>query len=209
MAHTITDRVIAMSAIFMAAKLAKDLATRGQCDQSDFEILIRSILIENPSSTLNVYGDKLCNIRTGLISLQEHLGRDNSIRDAEIVKYAMGILIAEKLLSKRPDDLQRIGQCVQDVQRQLQHFDIEHENISANLAQTYKDTLSQLSFRIMINGNPEILSQAETTNKIRAILLAGIRAAVLWRQCGGTRWQLLFQRGKMVQESLALLQKVD
>lgn len=209
MARNLSERVIALSAIFMSAKLAKDLATRGQCDPEDYRIVIGSILVETPNDALNVYGDNLKNIRTGLISLQENLGRDSSIRDPELVKYAMSILIAEKMLSKRAEDINLIGKHVSDVKRQLQHFDIEHENISANLAQAYKDTLSQLSFRIMINGNPGLLSQTEITNKIRSLLLAGIRAAVLWRQCGGSRWQLLFGRGKMVAEVLRLLGRED
>lgn len=207
MSHSIEERVIALSAIFMAAKLAKDLATTAKCDESEYSILIRSILNESPSSTLDVYGDDLQNIRSGLISLQEHLGQDSQIRDPDLVKYVMSILIVEKMLSKHPENLGIISRRIQDVERQLQHFPIEHENISANLAQTYRDTVSQLSFRIMINGNPEYLSQQEITNKIRAILLAGIRAAVLWRQCGGSRWQLLFKRGKLVKSALSLLQR--
>jgi high frequency lysogenization protein len=33
-------------------------------------------------------------------------------------------------------------------------------------------------------------------NRIRACLLAGVRAARLWRQVGGSRWQLIFSRGR-------------
>ncbi len=36
---------------------------------------------------------------------------------------------------------------------------------------------------------------------IRALLLAGIRAAFLWRQLGGRRWRLLLQRKKLLQAS--------
>lgn len=205
MPHTIEERVIALSAVFMAAKLTKDLATTAQCDATDYSTLVKSIINESPASTLDVYGNSLEHIRTGLISLQEHLGQDSQIRDPDIVKYAMGILIVERMLSKRPDELEKISRSIHDVERQLQHFPIEHENISANLAQTYRDTISQMSFRIMINGNPQYLSQQEVTNKIRATLLAGIRAAVLWRQCGGSRWQLLFKRGKLVNTALELL----
>jgi len=34
-------------------------------------------------------------------------------------------------------------------------------------------------------------------NRIRACLLAGIRSAILWRQVGGTKWQLLFFRRRI------------
>jgi len=39
------------------------------------------------------------------------------------------------------------------------------------------------------------------------LLLAGIRAALLWSQAGGTRWKLLFERGKMQREAEALLKR--
>ena len=63
-----------------------------------------------------------------------------------------------------------------------------------SLADLYKQTLSQLSFRIRVTGNPTYLQNAATADKVRAILLSGIRAAILWRQVGGRRWQLLFSR---------------
>lgn len=207
MAHTIEERTIALAGVFMAADLAKDLATRASCDNEDYITLMKSILVESPRTTLEVYGNDVANIRTGLIALQENLGQGSAIRDPDVVKYSMGLLIVERLLNKRRDDMTRIGLRIEEVQRQLQHFPIEHETIAANLAQTYRDTVSQLSFRILINGDQNYLSQNDITNKIRAILLAGVRAAVLWRQCGGSRWQLLWQRGKLVNSALELLQQ--
>ncbi|MNJ04984.1 High frequency lysogenization protein HflD [compost metagenome] len=44
------------------------------------------------------------------------------------------------------------------------------------------------------------LQQASNASKIRALLLAGIRAARLWRQLGGHRWQLVFSRRKLLNE---------
>jgi high frequency lysogenization protein len=44
-----------------------------------------------------------------------------------------------------------------------------------------------LSPRIMVNGDPAHLNNPENANRIRALLLAGIRAAMLWRQSGGGR----------------------
>jgi high frequency lysogenization protein len=37
-------------------------------------------------------------------------------------------------------------------------------------------------------------------------LLAGIRSAVLWRQLGGTRFQLLFSRKRIVSDAEELLE---
>ena len=37
------------------------------------------------------------------------------------------------------------------------------------------------------------------------LLLAGIRAALLWRQAGGNRWKLLLERGKLQRQADAFL----
>ena len=47
-----------------------------------------------------------------------------------------------------------------------------------------------------MTGNPTYLQNSHTANKVRALLLAGIRAAILWRQVGGKRWHLLIARNR-------------
>jgi high frequency lysogenization protein len=41
------------------------------------------------------------------------------------------------------------------------------------------------------------------------LLLAGIRSAWLWRQCGGQRWSLLLQSGRLRRDAGALLARID
>ncbi|MFC6673156.1 DUF489 family protein [Marinobacterium aestuariivivens] len=60
-----------------------------------------------------------------------------------------------------------------------------HSSIVANIASLYQETISTFSFRINVGGDPRHLQNAENAAKIRALLLAGIRAAMLWRQVGG------------------------
>jgi high frequency lysogenization protein len=45
--------------------------------------------------------------------------------------------------------------------------------------------------------------------KVRALLLAGIRAAVLWRQVGGSRLQILFSRAKIKAAAEKILQQIE
>jgi high frequency lysogenization protein len=89
--------------------------------------------------------------------------------------------------------------------RQADHFHTTHESVIGNLADTYKQTLSTLSFRIKVAGNPQILQNNYNANKVRALLLAGIRAAILWRQVGGRRWHLLFNRKRYIKDAQSLL----
>jgi high frequency lysogenization protein len=66
--------------------------------------------------------------------------------------------------------------------------------VTGRLAELYVSTLSLLTPRVMVNGNPQQLQQPPVVEKIRANLLAAVRSAVLWRQVGGRPWQLLLYR---------------
>ena len=80
--------------------------------------------------------------------------------------------------------------------------------MSARLAELYANTISTLGPRIMIRGDQNHLTNTENAAKMRTLLLAGIRAALLWNQAGGTRWKLLFERGKMQREADSLLKRI-
>jgi high frequency lysogenization protein len=63
-----------------------------------------------------------------------------------------------------------------------------------------------LTPRIMVRGEPRLLADPSIASQIRALLLAGLRATVLWRQCGGTRLQLLWSRRPILEQARLLLQ---
>jgi high frequency lysogenization protein len=50
----------------------------------------------------------------------------------------------------------------------------------------------------MVRGEPVYLQNPDNQNRIRALLLAGVRAAWLWRQVGGSRWKILFARKRLL-----------
>ena len=74
------------------------------------------------------------------------------------------------------------------------------------MASIYSDIISPLGTPIQVAGNPEILKQSINQHKIRALLLAGIRSAVMWRQLGGKRRNIIFSRGKIIECAESLLQ---
>jgi high frequency lysogenization protein len=87
---------------------------------------------------------------------------------------------------------------------QAQSQDMTHPEVIASLADAYKQTVSTLRPQVLVNGNPGILGDPDNQNLIRTLLLAAIRAAVLWRQCGGRRLTLILRR-KALQEALESL----
>ena len=91
-----------------------------------------------------------------------------------------------------------MGSRLDQIEQQVQHFGVAHENVIAACGGLYQDTISTFRQRIQVHGDMRFLQQPANAAKIRALLLAGIRAARLWHQLGGRRWQLLFSRRKLL-----------
>ncbi len=200
MSKTLRDKTLALAGIFQAASLVNDLASSGQVDRHDFETCIRSLFVTDPDRTEDVFG-QLEYLQTGLRVLTEQLGSEQTGRDINIARYVISLLHLQRKLAKNRTMLDRLSSGIDNARRQSEHFHITHENVIANLAELYRETISQLNPTIMVNGESQYLSNPATANRIRALLLAGIRAAVLWDQCGGSRWFILLNRGKLVAEA--------
>jgi high frequency lysogenization protein len=194
------DKTLALAGIFQATALVKNIAVNGLTDKHDFEICIRSIFETDPESVEAVYG-QVEYLRTGLTTLIEQLGEKSSQRDIDIARYVISLLHLQGKLSKNKIMLDALADGIERARRQTEHFHITHENVIANLADIYSETISQIPPKIMVSGENQYLSNPEQANKIRALLLAGMRSAVLWAQLGGSRWQILLRRRRFSQEA--------
>jgi high frequency lysogenization protein len=194
------DKTLALAGIFQATALVKNIAVNGLTDKHDFEICIRSIFETDPESVEAVYG-QVEYLRTGLTTLIEQLGEKSSQRDIDIARYVISLLHLQGKLSKDKSMLDALSNGIERARRQTEHFHITHENVIANLADIYSETISQIPPKIMVSGENQYLSNPDQANKIRALLLAGMRSAVLWAQLGGSRWQILLRRRRFSQEA--------
>ncbi len=200
------DQIIALAGMFQAAELVRQIAREGRAERRAFEDSIRSILTLDAPSTEAVYGG-LCKVRVGLEILSTLYDREHKPRDLELTQYVLGIVHLEKKLHKQPRLLEIIRNGIERVQAQAQNFDLLHENVIANLASVYTDTISTLQPRIVVSGEQGYLNDSSNADKVRALLLALMRSAVLWRQKGGGRWQLLFSRAKIMRAAENLLRQ--
>ncbi len=208
MPYTIIDRTIAIAGVYQAVSLVQQIANTGSADDESFETCIKSIFHTDADKTEDVF-EGVANLKNGLNTLIDQLGgnmeKNRSHKDMHITKYAIGVMVLEKQLSKNQDMLNEISSGIELAKNQSEHFTITHENVIANLANLYTKTISTLRPRIMVEGEQAHISNPNQANKIRALLLAAIRSVVLWRQCGGTRWQLIFQRKNTINTANNLL----
>jgi high frequency lysogenization protein len=189
------NQVVALSGLFQATQLVKQLAWEGHAELDALEQSLRSVFIRDAQEADEVYpgGQGF-----GLRVLRGQLGGDPQSRDVEVTRYTASLLHLERKLARRGDMRHKIGERITTAAELLSQHPVTHAAVVGQLAAIYQDTLSTLNPRVMVNGEHSYLSNDEIAAQIRALLLAGIRAAILWRQSGGSRWRLLFGRGALM-----------
>jgi high frequency lysogenization protein len=209
-------RTLALAAIFQAARLAQDLARRGQGDKAAFAASIHSILRIDAASADAVYGG-VAGVRLGLTLLRDRLNAPTDAAEVELVRYILSLIQLQRKLSRRRAMLDQIGAGIRTIEAQMQFFQTAdsagderggvHPRLVEKLAELYSQTISTLPPRIMVSGEHGHLSNPATAAAVRAALFAGIRAAVLWHQLGGRRWQLVFTRRRIAAQAGAMLEQ--
>jgi len=199
-------RTMAFAAICQAAHLVQQVSRTGNCEDESLRQTLSGILVTDPESPQDVFGGS--NLKEGYKAIVEQLGHGSSPKNAELTRYVVSLIALERKLSGRRDVLNMLGERISQVKRQLHHFDLLDEQVLANLASIYSEHISPIGPRIQVAGTPVYLQQPLVQHKVRALLLAGIRATVLWRQVGGRRRHILFSRGKMVASARSMLNQI-
>ncbi len=207
--HSYREQMLAFAGIWQAVKLVQQIAYRGNVERpEDFETCIRALFVTDPKTTDEVYGGP-AGVATGLNVMLTQFGDDSNQRDMELTKYVIALMHLERRLARHPEMLARIGEGIEVAKAQAEHFSLTHENVIARLADLYKETISTLPPKIIVNGEQGHLSNPANAARVRALLLSGIRSTVLWYQLGGRRLKLLFSRARMLEQTRALLREAE
>jgi len=200
------DITLALAGVCQSARLVQQLAHQGHCDSDAMHVSLNSVIDLNPDSTLGVFGGSEANLKLGLETLLGVLNANNRQGlNAELTRYTLSLMVLERKLNSAKGALQTLGDRIDSLQRQLEHFDLESETLLSAMAGIYVDVVSPLGPRIQVTGSPAVLQSPQVQAKVRAALLAGIRAAVLWHQVGGGRLQLMFSRNRLTHQAKQIL----
>jgi high frequency lysogenization protein len=204
--HKLNPTTIALAGIVQAVSLVKDLAHTGQFEENAFKTSLHSIFSTHPEEAISVFGE-IKDLEWGLEKLIYIL--DNKSDQARLItRYMLSLMNLQKKISRSPLLLTTLTKRIQQVKKQVDYFSITHPTVIGNLADIYVNTVSSLRLRFFIVGNQQMLNKHDTMNKIRALLLAAVRASVLWRQMGGSRFHLLFSREKIKHTAETLLKEL-
>lgn len=195
---------IALAGVFQAARLVQLTASGQSCDETAFNACVSGVFNTDPESADSVFGE-LSGLTIGLEAAARQLGTVKAERDMELTRYAVTVLYLERKLNKRRVLLDLVRNGIDKAREQAKFLGLTHTSVIASLANCYKETISTLRPRIIVNGEQVILGNPDIQNQIRSLLLAAIRSAVLWRQCGGGRLTLLLQRKRLLEATRELL----
>lgn len=196
------SRVIALAGVLQGCRLVHEVATRGRADAASVEASLASVFRIDADSAAAVFGG-LAGVRLGLETLLHQF--EGAERNLALTRLVLGTLRLQKRLARNPRMQRALRDGIEAIQRQADHFGLAHPTVQARLADLYVETLSQLRPRVVVHGNPVQLSNPQAVAQIRALLLAAVRAAVLWRQVGGGQLRLLLRRREYAMLARGLL----
>ena len=197
------DRVLALAGLLQAVELVQEMANNGQARTSALAPCIDSLFRFDADSTEEVYGS-VRELGPGLRRVLAQL--DGNGRDSAQTRMAMSVLHLERRFAATAGAGDLVQERLQDLRGGQESWDPTNPDVLARLGEVYAEVVSPLGPKVMVAGNPVYLSQADVVAEIRAALLAALRSAVLWRQVGGSWWDLLLSRRRMVDTAKDLLQ---
>ena len=204
---TIEDQTLALAGIFQSAALIEQLATEGELNQAAFDCSFDSLFTFEVTNAIDVFGN-LSGLSRGLKTLSLTLGGNDRNPDKNITYYALSMLKLSAKLKRDHNMATLVQDLLKTTESQSRDFNLGRMSVINKIDGVYQSTISTITPRIMVQGDRTYLGDSINASKIRTLLLAGIRAAVLWRQLGGSQWKLVTSRKKYVRTANNFLLKI-
>ena len=195
--NKLENQTLALAGMFQAATLVDELALHGNCDQGEFNCSVDSLFTIDAETTRDALGDIACLTR-GFGSLVAYLGGENLSPGRNIAYYLLSMLKLATQVMRDEKLSEGLLKGLHGIESNRVSFEMSRASVINKIDGLYQDCISDLSPRIIVRGEQNYLRNADNAARIRALLLAGIRAAVLWQQLGGNRWSLFWSRKKYV-----------
>ena len=194
MSRPIPERVLALAGVLQALSQVRRIADTGQSDAAVVQTALDSVFRIDADTPEEVYG-RVANLAPGLKLLRDYLNKQST--DDGLTRLALSVLQLERRFVGESNTVNAVASGIAEIASQAEASGSTHPDVLSALGGLYADTISHLRPRVMVQGNPHYLGQPGVVAEIRAILLAAVRSAVLWRQLGGSFWDLLFSRRAM------------
>lgn len=188
---SMSTRVLALAGLVQALAQVRRVADTGQANAAVLNTAMDSVFRIDAPSPAAVYGD-LEALRPGLTLLRDYFA--STQRDEQLPRLVLAVMQLERRFVRDAAMGSRVQAGIRAQAGNAERLGSSHPDVMSALGTLYAETLSHLRPRVLVQGNPHYLGQATVVAEVRAILLAAVRSAVLWRQCGGSLWDFLLRR---------------
>lgn len=202
MTRPLTDRMLALAGLVQALAQVRRIADTGQAHAEALQTALESVFRIDSAGTAEVYGDA-SRLQPGLALLRDYF--TGASRDPQLPRLALAVMQLERRFVRDESMGAKVQAGLRRLSGDAERQGVAHPEVLAALGRLYADTLSQLRPRVLVQGNPHYLGQAQVVAEVRAVLLAAMRSAVLWRQMGGSLWDFMLRRREMASTVEALL----
>ena len=199
--NIIQERTIALAGVLQACQQVQSLARTGLPNDQQFNSSLQSILVLDAVSTPAVFGG-VGGVASGLELLKSGMLNSTAGNELELLRYMMSVLQLQAQVFKDDEKFTTFGQAVE---RLSAYSNDELINACSSAYQTH---ISVLRPQIIVQGEQEYLQGDGVPEKVRTMLLAAVRAAVLWQQKGGGKFRLIWERTRMKHAAVELLNQV-
>jgi high frequency lysogenization protein len=197
---SLEQQTIALAGVAQAARLVDQVSKTGSYPLEFLESSVHSLFEFEAASVDEVYGG-IAGVKLGLHNLSSLLASRQEQENRDVVRYVFSLLYLERKFAANQDMMSVVHSRLEHASFRAEHFATHVNDLCHSVSGIYQDTLSQLKFRIKVNGSAQHLQNTQNADVIRTLLLAGIRSAFLWRQMGGRRWRLVVQRKRLLEAS--------
>jgi high frequency lysogenization protein len=203
--ENVTPKLYPLAAMCQAAQLVLQLATLGTCDECALHTQIDSLFALEPKNVEAIYVD-IHHLDLGLAYFDIICHHPLRIAEKAALRMIYSFSALAKKILMNPNIAENLKSQLHRIQEQSQYFGSwDHPRVMQNLGDTYLELANRFNFRLKISGQKKYLQDLENIHKIRAALLSGVRAAVLWHQMKGSFLWAIWHRKTLVQEARQLL----
>lgn len=189
--NPMSDRVLALAGLAQALAQVRRIADTGQADAAVLETILGSVFRIDAATVADVYGGAVA-LRPGLLLLREYFA--GTPKDAQLPRLALSVTQLERRFVGDTAMVAEVQAGILAQADKAAELGCTHPDVLAALGALYSDTLSGLRPRVLVQGNPHYLGQPAIVAEVRAVLLAAVRSAVLWRQSDGGLLDFLLRR---------------
>lgn len=189
------NKTIALAGMHLALSQVQQIAWEASYDYTSIDLCLNSLFIRNPDTYTEVFGSGQ-DLRLGLLALRTSFTNKHDKQALERARYMVNLMMLSKNIRDNKELGQQVGTTLSLLDEAANDLQDQRDYIIERLAQLYQNTISPLTPRVIVYGDPQILKNDANAAAIRAMLFAGLRSALLWYQAGGNQLNLLLGKSK-------------